>query len=318
MGQARLKREQLAKTPCSCGSGKAGGACCFDGRRFWRAPSIVRLRKPENALSIEGCYLNKTNSCRGKISNEHLISEAVLKVIQAKQLTASGLPWQRESPMNVGLNTLVANCLCEFHNSALSPLDTATGQFFEALQLADTSQSGRGFQILVSGHDIERWLLKTLFNFAYSKSLLNSGKPLLPLFYGTIDPISLLENAASWPASAGMYFIQNVGDRVTRNDEFALAPLSMRETNELIGMKISVQGLVFDLLLVPREITRSTNVPGAYRPESLSFIYKDYQNQVLLSWADDAPHAEVRLQFESTIPDQQIGRPTALQRFIES
>jgi hypothetical protein len=317
MGQARLKREQLAKASCICRSGKAGGLCCFDGRRFWRAPSIVQLTKSENTLSIEGCYLNKTNSCRGKISNEHLISEVVLKVIQAKQLTASGLPWQHESPMNIGLNTLVANCHCEFHNNALSPVDTAAGQFFKALQLADTSQSGQGFQILLCGHDIERWLLKTLLNFAYSKSLLNSGKPLLPLFHSTIDPISLLEYPASWPAGAGIYFIQNVGDRVTRNDEFALAPLSMRETNELIGMKISVQGLVFDLLLVPREIAQNANTPGVYRPASLNFIYEDYQNQVLLSWADDALDAEVRLQFESTASDQQIGRPSALQPFIE-
>lgn len=317
MGQAPSRRIQLAGAPCICRSGKAGGVCCFDGRRFWRAPAVVRLRRGENTLSLEGCYLNKTNSCCGKISNEHLISEAVLKVIQAKQLTAVGLPWQPESPMNIGLNTLVANCLCRFHNSALSPLDTAAGQFFEALQLADTSQSSRGFQILVSGHDIERWLLKTLFNFAYSKSLLNSGKPLLPLFHSTIDPVFLLENPASWPAGTGIYFLQNVGDRVTRNDEFALAPISMRDTNELIGMKISVQGLVFDLLLVPREITQSTNAPGVYRPGSLSFIYEDYQNQVLLSWADDAPHAEVRLQFESTIPDMPVGRPSALQRFIE-
>lgn len=318
MGQARLKRKQLESMPCLCGSGKPGGTCCFDGRHFVRCPSVVRLSKPDNTLANEGCYLNQTSSCRGKISNEHLVSQAVLKVIQAKQLTASGLPWQRESPMNIGLNTLVANCLCEFHNNALSPLDTAAGQFFEALQLVDTDQSGAGFQILVSGHDLERWLLKTLFGFAYSKSLVNNGQPLLPTFHSMIDPISLLENPASWPASTGIYFIQNVGDKVTRNDEFALAPISMRETNELIGMKISVQGLVFDLLLVPREITQSTNAPGAYRPGSLSFTYKDHQNQVLISWADDALHAEVRLQFESTIPELQISRPAALQRFIES
>jgi hypothetical protein len=318
MGEARLKREQAARAPCICRSGKAGGVCCFDGRRFWRAPSVVRLRKGENTLSLEGCYLNKTNSCHGKISNEHLISEAALKVIQAKQLTASGLPWQRESPMNIGLNTLVANCLCQFHNSALSALDTAAGQFFEALQLADLNRSAPGIQTLVSGHDFERWLLKTLFGFAYSESLRNIGKPLLPIFHSMIDPVSLLGNPASWPAGTGIFFIQNVGDRVTRNDEFALAPISLSESNELIGMKISVQGLIFDLLLVPREIALSTNAPGAYRPSSLSFIYKDYQNQVLISWSDDASHAEVRLQFESTISEQQVGRPPALQRFIQS
>src|SRR6266404_892642 len=176
MGQARLKRKKLEAAPCLCGSGKPGGSCCFDGHCYVRQPSIVRLTNPENTVSNDGCYLSQTNSCRTKLSREHLVSETVLKVIKKDQLSVSGLPWlPAGESKQIGLNDLVTKCLCDFHNSALSPLDAAGGQFFDAIQTADMNRSLPGIAPLVSGHDIERWLLKTLFGVAHSNSLASGG-----------------------------------------------------------------------------------------------------------------------------------------------
>ncbi|WP_338310655.1 hypothetical protein, partial [Bradyrhizobium ottawaense] len=56
---------------------------------------------------------------------------------------------------------LIANCICRRHNSALSPLDAAAKIFFAGLR--DCLESSEDvLPYLLSGHDVERWLLTKL------------------------------------------------------------------------------------------------------------------------------------------------------------
>lgn len=143
--------------PCLCGSGQAAGGCCFLDGRYQRRAAKITLIDPQRAGKLSSCYLATLGSCCDKRSREHLVSEAVLKVLEKEQLVVRGLPWQAADEMKIGRNTLTARCLCVAHNTALSGLDSAAAQFFSAIEKADHGRQGPGSRVLVSGHDIERW-----------------------------------------------------------------------------------------------------------------------------------------------------------------
>ncbi len=69
------------------------------------------------------CYAKNLGNCQGLITREHYISKSVLE-IAGKKIQVSGFPWQENNkPIDIGINSLASNILCEFHNSQLSPLD---------------------------------------------------------------------------------------------------------------------------------------------------------------------------------------------------
>jgi len=72
---------------------------------------------------------------------------------------------------SIGLSSLTSNCLCQVHNSALSQLDTAAARCFQAIKFGDLERTGEGKHYLFSGHDIERWMLKTLANMVASRNI---------------------------------------------------------------------------------------------------------------------------------------------------
>jgi hypothetical protein len=130
------------------------------------------LRALPPMSAVERCYMKELGSCDGKISREHLVSESILLLLKADgDFSVFGLLWLADGEMKImSPKSLTANCLCQKHNSALSPLDSAALYFFTALKscLDRTAQFGR---YIVSGHDIERWLLKTAKALAASKNL---------------------------------------------------------------------------------------------------------------------------------------------------
>jgi hypothetical protein len=76
---------------------------------------------------------------------------------------------------------LTANCLCAKHNSALHPLDDAAKFFFASLRSYLEVDAGSRHAI-VSGHDVERWLLKTAKAAAVAKNLAMGREPLSRAF----------------------------------------------------------------------------------------------------------------------------------------
>jgi len=305
MGDAKRNRASLALEHCICESGKSAGECCYDGRKYVRQPSSVILVSPDNDAEVDGCYFGSTKSCRKKKSKEHLISRAVLSVIKKNQLTVTGLPWQKGGePMKIGLDHLQCKCLCQWHNSALSPLDTAAAQFFSALERADLNRSGDGLKVLVSGHDVERWMLKTLFNFAHANSLARGGDVLPAKFHPSIDITAMISDPTAWPKGSGLYFTNCFGDRVLRDDEFGLSPLTLPSANEIVGLWMSIQGLSFNLLGVAPD-QRITQPVGLYRPSKVEFHHSNLTNVVELSWIDGLRHEDVGLTFQSTVGDAQ-------------
>jgi hypothetical protein len=95
----------------------------------------------------------------------------------------------------------------------------------------------------------------------------------LPKFHPGIDVARLLEDPKSWSNGTGIYFLQNVGDTITRSNEFSMAPLSIPKADDLVGLRFSVQGLVFDLVLLAPQGTPGGKAAGTYSPDKLRFVY---------------------------------------------
>jgi hypothetical protein len=108
--------------PCPCESGKAFNACCLQGDSVprVRVPTLVP-KGPLSGYAHPKCYLRHTNDCDRKLSKEHYISEAVLKV--TKTFGLNGLPWQDPNGevINYGTRSLTSHILCERHNKAVVP-----------------------------------------------------------------------------------------------------------------------------------------------------------------------------------------------------
>jgi hypothetical protein len=189
---------------CRCGSGAPAGECCRTSGGWHKRPELIELRNTRHSGNHASCYLNATNACSTKISGEHLVSHGVLKLLAERKMRISGLPWLKGAKKVVGLSSMIANCLCTIHNSALSPLDRAGVRFFEAVRKCETQKSRPEHNYLFSGHDIERWQFKTFMAFLVSKNLGVRGVAPEGTVQSNIEFADLLEDVARWKRPLGI------------------------------------------------------------------------------------------------------------------
>src|SRR6516162_4832585 len=83
MGEAKRKKEAALNGPCPCGSVKTARLCCFTGQgwQWHKPPAILGLKTLPPAGRVERCYMKELGSCVPPISGEHIISEAVCRVL---------------------------------------------------------------------------------------------------------------------------------------------------------------------------------------------------------------------------------------------
>lgn len=301
MGEARRKRNQISSIPCRCGSPKIAGKCCYDGKRFWKRSSELELHNAQQNGICPQCYLSSAGACSEKLSREHLVSRSVLILLKKQQLVVSGMPWQPTNTSKpVGFNGLTTRCLCTAHNNSLSPLDDAASQLFRFMESAFSNSSQPCFQGLVSGHDVERWLLKTLMAFLVSKSLMRNGSPLNAPLHPSIDVVSLLSDPSKWASGSGLYIAGKVGDRLQKSSRFGLAPLTVEKTGELVGMNVEILGMIVTFIAVSP--TAFTNVPlsGSHRPGKIAVQIAGVQNEIELCWEDGRDHGDFVLTYTPT------------------
>jgi hypothetical protein len=124
--------------------------------------------------------------CSADLSAEHYISKSVLQAI-GTTVAVSGVPWPSlpgGEEKEIGINRLTARILCGRHNSALSPLDSAAGAFFEKLQAIEVDLQRRSLSrkhsfVLMSGEALELWMLKLACGLFYSKNAAADGARLI-------------------------------------------------------------------------------------------------------------------------------------------
>jgi hypothetical protein len=288
MGEAKRKREAIANAPCRCGSQKSAAYCCYTGGIWHKRPARLGIRSLSQRGAVPKCYMNELGSCDGGISREHLISESVIRVLKADgDFSIAGLPWLDNGEAKiVGTNALTANCLCARHNSALSPLDAAAQKFFAALKSC-LDREAESLHYLISGHDLERWLLKTVKALAVSKNLGRGRQSLSGAFASDVQVLDMLDEPGAWPNGAGLYCVMKAGALTQNHNRIQLAPYTNTQ-DELSGLGISLMGLDFVLMLESPDLAASSSLHGAkFRPRQIVIAFEHSVNRISISWTTD-------------------------------
>ncbi|SED40316.1 hypothetical protein SAMN05444161_3130 [Rhizobiales bacterium GAS191] len=273
--------------------------CCYNGRHWHKPPAVLGLRALPPISAVDRCYMKELGSCDGGLSGEHLFSQSIMLLLKADgDFSISGLPWLAEGETKImSPKTLTANCLCQKHNSALSPLDAAALYFFTALKscLDREAQSAR---YIVSGHDIERWLLKTAKALAASKNLARGRERLSGAFASDVQVLDMLDDPTRWPDGAGLYCVMSAGDLTENHNRFQLQPYT-NQHDEISGVGVNIMGLGFILMLGPLDLALNPQLNNAkYRPGQISVSYPSSTNWIAISWDDGRRHNDtLSLQF---------------------
>jgi hypothetical protein len=299
MGEVKRRKEAVLNGPCPCGLARAARLCCFNGRDFHKSHAILGLKALPPASRVEKCYMKELGSCVGPISGEHLISESVIRILMADgDFSISGLPWLDAGEQRIlPPQNLKANCLCRKHNSALHPLDDAAQYFFASLKLYLEMDKGSR-HAMVSGHDIERWLLKTAKAVAVPKNFARGQERLSGVFSHDEAILELLDSPHQWPDGAGLYCVMNTGDMTVNHPRFQLQPLT-NDQDEIVALALNILGLGFVLLLESADVGKYPFLREAkYRPGRIIISYPSSATHwVTMSWDDGQAHDTLTVQF---------------------
>lgn len=303
MGEAKRRRKAVLNGPCPCGSKKAGGLCCFNGRDWHKSHAILGLKTLPSESRVEKCYMRELGSCVSPISGEHIISESVIRILMADgDFSIAGLPWLEAGEEKILTpKSLRANCLCTKHNNVLHPLDYAAKYFFASLK--SYLEQDDGFQhAIVSGHDVERWLLKTAKAFAVSRNFAIGRERLSGAFARDEAILDMLDNPGNWPDGAGLYCVMNVGDVTINYPRFQCQPLT-NDDGKIEAMGINILGLRFVLLLEPLDVAKYPFLREAkFRPGRIVISYPASTHWITMSWDDGKMHEALTVQHVRRVP----------------
>ncbi len=300
MGEAKRRKVAALNALCLCGSQKVGRDCCLTGLYWHKPPSLLRLRQLPQAQVVDRCYMRDLNSCIAPLSGEHLVSRSVLDVFKTDEVVSvSGGPWLEVGTEKiVGLNALRANCLCTKHNSSLAPLDDAAGFIFRTLSTFLRSEGNERRHALASGHDLERWLLKTVKALAVSGNLSKDREKLSGAFSQNLSIIEMLDDPACWPKGSGLYFSMKKDEKFVNHPQFQVMPW-MNDKNDILGLQVSIFGVVLFILLEPLDHRKYPQLMDAiYRPSSIDIRYPRSLSRLTLSWQNHCVNDSVQINFE--------------------
>jgi hypothetical protein len=277
---------------CPCGSGFSANGCCLTQTGFRKVPATVLPPSPTTGLGCRGCYADRLSDCGPKLSREHYISESLLHVLNTNAgLRVSGLNWQDGQEMTLPPSALAARILCDRHNSALSPLDAIAVRLFHAFTEVAVAGSGRRELILFCGHDIERWLLKTLCGLAYSGNLgVDSGIDIsIPDWW-----LAILFGQANFADGQGLYVCNEKGHKFEGPRGVMLR--SIVGKRRITGLSMYVCG--YELILsmsgfASRHFDGRTVV---YRPLELHATAHEFEKSVVFSWSGVADLGTISLE----------------------
>lgn len=270
--------------PCLCESNLKSSECCFKSAVWFKEPAMLKLPGDKTNFSMKKCYARDLCDCSEKISKEHYISRSVLEVIKKndEKIAVRGSAWIPDNDFRIlPVESLTAKNLCVRHNNSLSPVDFQTARFFRTLlgymEDFDATEPKKQMSVF-SGHDLERWLLKTAVGIMESGQLKQNGKS-IKLFDANL--VKLLYGFYRWPDGGGLYVEQSakkfrpgVGFSLHANDS----------GDNLLGVRFLVHNFAFNLIF--RGNPENNSKFGVYRPRTIIFVDTTVHKSLEITWRD--------------------------------
>jgi hypothetical protein len=273
--------------PCPCGNNIPLKDCCLglDGVPRINVPNLV----PTGLFtghSNEHCYLKSTQNCSTKTSKEHFISRSVLQQL-GEPLQWIGLPWEKPGvDIKYGLSSLSSHILCDRHNSALSPLDELASNAFKAIrsssdELNVRSLARRNKWFLISGEALELWAFKTICGLFHASVAARNKQSLNKAYSINVSRFEKAVFQRYVDADCGLYVTPNTGQRTP----LVCAPLSVEQDKRVIGVRIGLAALEFDVILDPTGVNVDyLNRNFFYRPWLINMSSQKRTHTMVLSW----------------------------------
>lgn len=270
---------------CPCGNGRVVSQCCLTNRGFIKKATATSPVGPRTSRSLLRCYAAPLKDCSGKLSREHYISENLLyELNRLRDLRVSGFKWQanREyAPLSP--NSLASKVLCDRHNTALSSIDAIALHLFRALDEENAAGSGQRLLFLLSGHDIERWLLKVLCGLSFSGAVALDRETDMTIPKQWIE---VLFGFRDFDAGQGLHLQRDAGAIFEGPRGLLVAPMARK--GKLIGISVAVCGYDLILAMVPIPDRVMNGQKLVYRPLELYARGRDYEKSVMFSWTGQA------------------------------
>lgn len=273
---------------CPCESGLKSEDCCLlpDGDWF-KNPTSFTPQPPQTGFSHPDCYLFHTKDCSTKMSDEHYVSETVLKAVD-DVLKVSGFPWLKPGESKkIPASRLYRKILCTRHNNAFGQIDAQGGRFVRWIKiLCDSSISPPQPFSLFNGADIERWLLKTFWGLLFSTNLQIAPGKAIKKVKNSPRIVDLLFGRVPNAWGRGLWVRTDPKLIVDTELLLSVSPVSKPGTNQLFGFTLNIFG--FDFLYSTAPINVETSV---FRPSEINFKRHKSVSKIIISWPANIVHS---------------------------
>ena len=227
------------------------------------------------------CWAEHYSRCSDDISGEHIVS----KCLFSNYVTVIGFNWCKDQEKQIGINSMVANCLCSKHNSELSELDIAAFDVWNVLRefcrlnnVREPRKKKRWNKAVIKSDatKFERWCFKTAVNILSSGSYMtvsdwNPPEHLVRFIFGK----------EKLPQGCGIGSYAAAGDEIKSADTFAFSALSANDGRVIFGGLIEFRGL---------KIVLSWNTPVNDLTIPLRFIMSDMRKAVRYPFFERIDH----------------------------
>jgi len=266
--------------PCPCGSGEKAFKCCWRDNAKWEKPSVGIIDlPPSNVPPFENnrCYLSALGNCSSKITREHFISRSILERITTDRLTIEGAGhfFGGKGRVEIGVNDFASKVLCDTHNNALSPLDSAAGATFSTIeaavkdltQVASSTKALKSFH-LSSGVDIERWMIKAYCGLVAAGKIRGMSGRILDR--SSLPPylFDALLGHSSLPSPLGLYHHSYVGQK-RRLGGISIGTIMLTDGSDDVGGLLLSLGFFNFVLITSKDYGNRFNEPTWYWHPSL-------------------------------------------------
>ena len=194
----------------------------------------------------------------------------------------------------VGKSSLTTRVLCVRHNSGLGPLDSEAGDFFGLLQmidadLAEHSLSRKRHFYLLSGEALERWALKVACGIVYGRIATKNGTKMVDDHEINSGAIATALLHGRWMPHAGLY-LKTVTGAFPSRDTVSVSPAVFHHAPRIIGARIRVRALEFDLIFDSRDGAYPSPGTGFnFRPARIRFTNGKRSHTLVLTWPPRTP-----------------------------